>query len=154
MRRILAALLFIVGLAALGVISANGTGGPAALGAEPGAQTHQVRVPDGDRFTPFGLTIRAGDLVRLVNNDEDDHTVVTDNAFTTADNKGVNRLLPVGGAVVLRFDQPGSFVYYCRFHAHLDGFNQPVAPGPDGGVESADGNFGTPMSGVITVLPR
>jgi hypothetical protein len=27
-------------------------------------------------------------------------------------------------------------------------------PGPDGGIEDANGNFGTPMSGVITVLPR
>jgi hypothetical protein len=45
-------------------------------------------------------------------------------------------------------------VYYCRFHAQLDAFNQPIAPGPDGGVQDANGNFGTPMSGVITVLPR
>jgi hypothetical protein len=37
----------------------------------------------------------------------------------------------------------------------LDEFNQPIAPGPDGGVQDATtGNFGTPMSGVITVLPR
>ena len=56
--------------------------------------------------------------------------------------------------MVLRFRHPGTFVYYCRLHAKLDEFNQPVAPGPDGGIQDASGNFGTPMSGVITVLPR
>jgi hypothetical protein len=28
-----------------------------------------------------------------------------------------------------------------------------VAPGPDGGIQDPNGNFGTPMNGVITVLP-
>jgi hypothetical protein len=80
--------------------------------------------------------------------------VVSDDAFTTAGNKGINRLLRTGGGdTSLRFDHPGTFVYYCRFHARLNKFNQPVAPGPDGGVEK-NGNFGTPMTGVITVLPR
>jgi plastocyanin len=154
LRKLFTAVLFVAGLAVLGAISANADAGRTASSTALAPQTHQVRVPDGDRFTPFGLTIHAGDSVRWVNGDEDDHTVVTDDAFTTADNKGVNRLLPVGGSVVLHFDKPGSFVYYCRFHAHLDGFNQPVAPGPDGGVQDANGNFGTPMSGAITVLPR
>jgi hypothetical protein len=27
-----------------------------------------------------------------------------------------------------------------------------VAPGPDGGIQDSKGNFGTPMSGVVTVL--
>ena len=113
-----------------------------------------MTVPEADRFTPFAVQIRAGDSVKWVNNDEDDHTVVSDDAFNTAGNRGTNDLLPVDGSVVLRFRHPGTFVYYCRFHAQLDAFNQPVAPGPDGGIEDANGNFGTPMSGVITVLPR
>jgi hypothetical protein len=32
-----------------------------------------------------------------------------------------------------------------------DAAQQPVAPGPDGGIEDPPGNFGTPMMGVITV---
>ena len=56
------------------------------------------------------------------------------------------------GRFTLRFDHPGTFTYYCRFHAHLDSANQPVAPGPLGGIKDASGNFGTPMMGVITVL--
>jgi hypothetical protein len=34
----------------------------------------------------------------------------------------------------------------------LDADNQPKAPGPDGGIQDSNGNFGTPMNGVITVL--
>jgi hypothetical protein len=46
---------------------------------------------------------------------------------------------------------PGKENDYCRFHAHLDANNQPVAPGPDGGIQDPNGNFGTAMMGVITV---
>jgi hypothetical protein len=114
-----------------------------------------VTVPMSDRFTPFALTIRAGDVVKWVNRDGDDHTVVSDDAFNTAGHQGTDmRLAANGGTFSLRFDHAGVFVYYCRFHAHLDSANQPVAPGPDGGIQDPNGNFGTPMSGVITVLPK
>ena len=118
-----------------------------------GRRTQQVTVPAEDRFTPFAVTIHAGDTVRWVNNDTDDHTVVSDDAFDTAGHQGTNRLLATGKSVSLRFSRPGTFVYYCRFHARLDASNQPVAPGPDGGIQDPGGNFGTPMSGVVTVLP-
>ena len=36
--------------------------------------------------------------------------------------------------------------------ALLDASGQPVAPGPDGGIQGPGANFGTPMMGVITVL--
>jgi plastocyanin len=145
MRKLLVVLPIAALLIALGAVSA---------GAGPGT-IHQVTVPPADRFTPFALTIRAGDAVRWVNNDEDDHTVVSDSAFDTTGHKGTDRLLGAdGGKVTLHFPHAGTFVYYCRFHARLDAFNQPVAPGPDGGIEDPPGNFGTPMSGVITVLPK
>jgi plastocyanin len=118
----------------------------------------QVIVPGEDRFFPLALTIRAGDCVQWVNQDTDDHTVVSDDAFNTAGNKGTDHLLPgtdsnggKPGTFVLRFNKSGTFVYYCRFHSHLDGDSQPIAPGPDGGIQDASGNFGTPMMGVITV---
>jgi len=121
----------------------------------------QVIVPGEDRFFPLALTIRAGDCVQWVNQDTDDHTVVSDDAFNTAGNKGTDHLLPgtdsnggQPGTFVLRFNKSGTFVYYCRFHSHLDGDSQPVAPGPDGGIQDASGNFGTPMMGVITVKPH
>jgi plastocyanin len=125
-----------------------------------GRVLQQVIVPGEDRFTPFGVTVRPGDAVRWVNQDTDDHTVVSDDAFNNVGITGVNHLLPgtdsnggQPGVFILRFDHPGQFVYYCRFHSHLDAHDQPVAPGPDGGIQDPDtGNFGTPMMGVITVL--
>ena len=116
-------------------------------------RTRQVTVPTEDRFTPYAITIHAGDSVKWVNTDSDAHTVVSDDPFNTAGHQGANQLLPSGKSVTLRFTHPGTFVYYCRFHAHLDAFNQPVAPGPDGGIQDPNGNFGTPMTGVVTVLP-
>jgi plastocyanin len=115
--------------------------------------TYAVRIPDEDRFAPFALTIHVGDSVKWTNQDSDDHTVVSDDVFDTAGHQGTNHLIPAsGGTFTLTFTKPGAFVYYCRFHAHLDGFSQPVAPGPEGGIQDQHGNFGTPMSGVITVI--
>jgi plastocyanin len=146
MRKLFAVLIVAGALVALGVI---GTGA-----ASDRPVVHQVTVPQADRFMPFGLTIHVGDVVKWVNNDGDPHTVVSDDAFTTAGHKGTRADLPAnGGTFTLRFKHPGMFVYYCRFHARLDEVNQPVAPGPDGGIQDTNGNFGTPMSGVITVLP-
>jgi len=113
----------------------------------------QIIVPDEDRFTPFAITIRVGQRVQWINNDTDDHTVVSDDAFNTAGHRGINVLLPAnGGTFTLTFKHPGTFPFYCRFHAMLDADNQPIAPGPKGGIQNPNGNFGTPMNGVITVL--
>jgi plastocyanin len=121
----------------------------------------QVTIPQEDRFTPFAITIHVGQTVQWTNRDGDDHTVVSDNAFNTAGHQGVDHILPgtlkTGGkpsTFSLTFQHPGTFVYYCRFHAKLDADNQPIAPGPDGGIQAANGNFGTPMSGIVTVLPN
>ena len=146
----------IAGLVAVGVVA---VGVLPSAAAEP-ASVRRVVVPEADQFIPVGLTVHVGDLVQWVNNDTDDHTVVSDDAFTTAGHTGTDLLL-VGtdanggqpGTVQLRFDRPGTFFYYCRFHSHLDANNQPVAPGPHGGIQDQNGNFGTPMTGVVTVLP-
>jgi len=127
--------------------------------AAPSRAPVQVVVPEADRFAPFVVTIHAGQSVEWINRDTDDHTVVSDDVFNTAGHKGTDHLLPgtdsnggVPGRFMLRFNHPGTFTYYCRFHAHLDSANQPVAPGPRGGIQDASGNFGTPMMGVVTVL--
>ena len=113
----------------------------------------QIIVPDEDRFTPFAITIRVGQRVQWVNNDTDDHTIVSDDAFNTSGPRGVNVLLPAnGGTRSIMFQNPGTFPFYCRFHAMLDADHQPKAPGPDGGIQDQNGNYGTPMNGVITVL--
>lgn len=113
----------------------------------------QIIVPGEDRFVPFSITVRVGQTVQWVNTDTDDHTVVSNDAFNTAGHRGINVLLKAnGGTFTLVFRHPGVFPFYCRFHAVLDDKNQPKAPGPDGGIQDPDGNFGTPMNGVITVL--
>ena len=43
----------------------------------------QIIVPDEDRFTPFAITVRVGQPVVWINNDADDHTVVSDDATTS-----------------------------------------------------------------------
>jgi plastocyanin len=113
----------------------------------------QIIVPDEDRFTPFAITIRVGQTVEWVNNDTDDHTVVSNDAFNTAGHRGAKALLKAnGGTLRLTFNHPGVFPFYCAFHSQLDADNQPIAPGPDGGIQDPNGNFGTPMNGVITVI--
>jgi plastocyanin len=118
-----------------------------------GAPARQIIVPDEDRFVPFAITVRVGQPVIWINNDTDDHTVVSDDAFNTAGHRGTNVLLKAnGGTFRLAFRHPGVFPFYCRFHAMLDAHNQPKAPGPDGGIQDPNGNYGTPMNGVITVV--
>jgi plastocyanin len=132
--------------------SRPGFAGSSVSGAAP---TVHIIVPDEDRFIPFAVTVRVGQKVEWINNDTDDHTVVSDDAFNTAGHRGVNMLLPAnGGSSTLTFEHPGVFPFYCRFHATLDADNQPKAPGPDGGIQDPDGNFGTPMNGVVTVLSK
>jgi plastocyanin len=117
------------------------------------APARQIIVPDEDRFVPFAITVRVGQPVIWINNDADDHTVVSDDAFNTAGHRGTNVLLKAnGGTLRLAFRHPGVFPFYCRFHAMLDAHNQPKAPGPDGGIQDSNGNYGTPMNGVITVV--
>ena len=124
------------------------------------SMVRQIIVPGEDRFTPFAITIRVGQTVEWVNNDTDDHTIVSNDAFNTEGHHGLDHLIPgtdnnggKPGTFSMTFNTPGNFVYYCRFHSHLDAHHQPTAPGPDGGIQADDGNFGTPMMGVITVLP-
>lgn len=122
--------------------------------------TKKVNIPGTDHFVPFALQIKVGDSVQWTNSDTDDHTIVSDDVYTSPRFRGVNRLLPgtdsnggKPGVFTLKFRHPGTFIYYCRFHSKLDDNNQPVAPGPKGGIQDSTGNFGTPMMGVITVMP-
>ena len=116
-------------------------------------------IPEEDRFTPYMIRVHDGDKVTIFNHDEDAHTVVSDDAVSTAGPRGLNMVIPAAtsddnpGKVSFRVGPPGTLVIYCRFHSHLDAHNQPVAPGPDGGIQDEHGNFGTPMTAVIQVLP-
>jgi len=144
MRKLLLVSLVVAVLVPIGAMSA---------GAGQSHATRRVKIPEADRFTPFSLVIHAGDSVSWTNGDTDDHTVVSDDFFNTAGHQGFNEILASGSSLVLSFPDPGVFVYYCRFHAALDAYHQPIAPGPEGGIQDQNGNYGTPMSGVVTVLP-
>jgi plastocyanin len=134
--------------------------GPAADPSSQGPSRARVIIPGEDRFTPFNLTIHAGTLVVWVNQDTDDHTIVSDDNFSTTGPRKLNILIPGTdnnggkfGRYAFFFAEHGTFVYHCRLHSHLDDAQQPVAPGPKGGIQDATGNFGTPMMGTVTVLP-
>ncbi len=95
-----------------------------------------------------------------MNTDRTDHHVTSDDAFNYAVHLGMNKLVPgtdsnagQPGVVEVQFPYPGLFVYYDEAYATLDTAHQPTAPGPEGGIEDAHGNFGTPMMGVVWVLP-
>src|SRR5436305_5686318 len=63
-------------------------------GATPEKRAHlQVIIPGEDRFTPLAQTIHAGDSVKWINMDTDDHTVVSDDAFNTTGHQGLNVVL-------------------------------------------------------------
>ena len=115
-------------------------------------------IPEEDRFTPYVLRVHDGDKITIVNKDEDAHTVVSDDAVSTTGPRGLNMIIPAAadddhpGKVSFRVGPPGTLVIYCRFHSHLDAHSQPVAPGPDGGIQDEHGNFGTPMTAVIQVV--
>src|SRR5438132_12639814 len=87
-RKLLPILLVSAALIPMGVMSASAAHGD--------GSTRTVKVPEEDRFTPFAVTIHAGDAVRWFNGDGDDHTVVSDDAFNTAGHKGTDHLLPSG----------------------------------------------------------
>jgi plastocyanin len=164
-RFLLRRLALLLGLASLPFLAAS------SVRAEHGHRTlQQIIVPGEDRFQPFALTIRTGDTVKWVNMDTDDHTVVSDDFFNDAGHQGTDQLVPgtdnnggQPGTFELTFHHRGTFVYYCKFHSHLDDDHQPVAPGPRGGIQSDKDptlcdpagtdtcDFGTPMMGVITV---
>jgi plastocyanin len=134
---------------------------PLSIAAADRPETHQVVIPGEDRFVPFAMVIKVGESVKWTNQDADDHEVVSNDFFTTTDNKGTDAELPgtestkdgKPSTLTLRFNKAGLFAYYCGHHSHLDSEHQPVAPGPDGGIQDKNGNFGTPMNGIIVILP-
>jgi len=67
------------------------------------------------KYVPEAITVSAGDTVTWTNSDEAPHTATADDeAFDTGDLE-----LDDEGEVV--FDEPGSYPYYCRFHAFMRG---------------------------------
>ena len=115
----------------LGAIALLVASTPGAIPTASAATQEMVIVPGEDRFTPFHLTVHVGDTVQFVNNDTDDHTVVTDEKLNTLGLRINQKLVGLEhnndqpGTLDFTFDSPGTVVYYCRFHSHLDRRHQP-----------------------------
>ncbi|MFM9105252.1 MAG: ScyD/ScyE family protein, partial [Chloroflexota bacterium] len=86
---------------------------PAAPAPAPGGpgQTVNVEVPAGqDAFSPQTLTVVAGTTVVWTNNDDDPHTVTTD------DGSVASGPIAKGATFSHTFDTPGTWAYHCEFH--------------------------------------
>ena len=115
-------------------------------------KTKDVSIPTNqDRFQPFGITIHAGDSVRWVNKDGEEHVIKSDDFFNTVAEKRIDHFLVgtganngVPGTFTLQFRKPGLFIYYCSIHAELNSVHQPI---------SKMGGDSAPMMGVVSVIP-
>jgi plastocyanin len=66
-----------------------------------------------DAFTPATITVRTGDTVRWINDDDDAHTVTaTDGSF---DSKG----LDTNGSWSHTFTKAGTYKYFCELHPFM-----------------------------------
>lgn len=93
------------------------------------AQTHSVVISDtGTAFDPPAITIKAGDIVEWENTAIVLHSVTCDPALAK---KAADAALPAGAAVfdsgklaadqkfAHRFDQPGTYRYFCKYHEEM-----------------------------------
>jgi plastocyanin len=66
-------------------------------------------------FAPMALTVSAGSTVTWHNDDEEVHTVVSqDGLFRSAAIDG-------GGSFSFKFDKPGTYKYVCTIHPKMTG---------------------------------
>lgn len=104
----------VLGVAAVAALGAGGCGeddGGSAAGASDEA-THSVEIADFE-YAPETLTVPAGTKVTWTNSDEAPHTATADyESFDTG-------TLRDGDEVGVVLDEPGTYTYYCRFHAFM-----------------------------------
>ena len=123
-----------VGIASAIIAAAcGGSSGPTSSGSTnnpppSGATVETVSMTD-FAFTPASPTIKAGTLVKWVNNGKTAHTATSDGgAFdsgtlaapgTTMDPYGGTTTTP-GGSFSMTFATPGTYAYHCTFHGTLN----------------------------------
>ena len=69
-------------------------------------------------FNPPSVTIKAGSIVRWVNNDEFPHTVTFTKESGIACGTGI---MSSSQGCSVKFDQPGTFAYSCAIHPGMHG---------------------------------
>ena len=110
----LAALLVAgLGLALAG--GGDGGGGPAAPAGRAAEKTTKVTVADFD-FQPPAIEVKAGSKVTFTNKDSAVHTATSEEEglFDSDD-------LEQGRPRSVTFGEPGTFAYYCVYHATMKG---------------------------------
>jgi len=112
----LLSLLCLAALAGLVLTACGGDEEPAGEGpaGSSAAATTEVDIAE-FKYVPETITVSAGDTVMWTNSDEAPHTATADDeAFDTGD-------LSRGDKGEVTFDEPGTYPYYCRFHAFMKG---------------------------------
>ncbi|HEY6236065.1 MAG TPA: cupredoxin domain-containing protein [Candidatus Elarobacter sp.] len=85
---------------------------PAPAASAPPALVVHIR---DDAFVPASLTVKAGDKVTFVNDDDDAHTATADDAAW--DSEGLNQ----GQKWTHAFMKPGKIAYHCTVHPMMHG---------------------------------
>jgi plastocyanin len=86
----------------------------ALLAAAPATKTYTVHIRD-DKFDPPSVTVRAGDVVTFVNDDDDAHTATADDG--SWDSEGLNQ----GQKWSHTFAKSGKVTYHCTVHPFMKG---------------------------------
>ncbi|HTX31189.1 MAG TPA: cupredoxin domain-containing protein [Solirubrobacteraceae bacterium] len=95
--------------------TACGSGSPSTIRSTTHrAASAAVRI-SGYAFHPATLTIKPGTKVTFTNRDQTAHTATsTSSAFDTG-------TVPPGQSKAITFTHPGTYPYYCQFHAFMRG---------------------------------
>ena len=96
-----------------------------------------------DAFQPASITVAAGESVTFANSGESPHTATADDgSFDTG-------TIDPGASATVKFDTPGKYPYFCRFHGDPGGSGMAGvvtvtgAGGGTGGTGGAGGAGGT-----------
>ena len=73
-----------------------------------------------DRFRPANLTIKAGETVTWINDDEHPHTV-TSGPWGRPDGRFDTGIMQPGERFKFTFAEPGVYPYYCAIHPGMEG---------------------------------
>jgi plastocyanin len=95
----------------LGVASLALAGPSGALAADK----DPVVMIDNFTFDPLKLSVRVGTAVTWMNHDDIPHTT------TSATKVFGSPVLDTDDKFTFRFDQPGTYTYFCKLHPHMQG---------------------------------
>jgi 3',5'-cyclic-AMP phosphodiesterase len=81
---------------------------------ENAANTTEVKI-DNFSFTPKSMSVKAGSVVTWTNRDDIPHNVVS------TEKKFSSPVLDTDQAFSFKFEEPGSYPYFCKIHPMMTG---------------------------------